>query len=87
MTVITAEKPATILDFPFTTDGGIAPRAAIGLVVLATDQTIEHEFRQVIDLPGVGLYESRIYNANEITPTSLRAKEGGIADATALILP
>ena len=87
MTVITAEKPATILDFPFTTDGGIAPRAAIGLVVLATDQTIEHEFRQVIDLPGVGLYESRIYNANEITPTSLRAMEGGIADATALILP
>lgn len=87
MTVDIAEKPAKILDFPFTTDGGVAPRAAIGLVVLATDQTIEHEFRQVINLPGVGFYESRIHNANEITPETLRAMEGGIADATRLILP
>jgi len=87
MSVAVAEKPATILDFPFATDGGVAPRAAIGLVVLATDQTIEHEFRQVIDLPGVGFYESRIFNANEITPETLRAMEKDIASATGLILP
>ncbi len=33
---------------PFAFDGGIARRAAIGLIVLATDQTIEHEFRQIM---------------------------------------
>ena len=33
---------------PFELDGGVAPRAAIGLIVLATDNTIEHEFRQIV---------------------------------------
>ena len=32
-------------------DGGLASRAAIGLVVLATDQTMEHEFRVLIHRP------------------------------------
>jgi maleate isomerase len=32
---------------PFTMDKGIAHRAAIGVIVLATDQTIEHEYRKI----------------------------------------
>ena len=44
---------------PCTIDGGIASRAAIGLLVLATDQTMEHEYRHLIRMPGVAVYEIR----------------------------
>jgi maleate isomerase len=74
-------------NLPFTLDGGIAQRAAIGLVVLATDQTIEHEWRQMLRLDGVAFYESRIYNSPTITPETLAEMEGGIAAAAALIKP
>lgn len=86
MNVVTRD-PAGIRPFAFETDGGVGARAAIGLIVLASDQTIEHEFRLMLNLPGVAVYESRIYNANDITPDSLRAMESEIAQATRLILP
>jgi maleate isomerase len=70
-----------------TLDAGIASRAAIGLLVLATDQTMEHEFRQLIRLPGVAIYAARLFNNNEITPDTLRAMRDRIAPATELILP
>lgn len=73
--------------FSFTTDDGIGARARIGLVVLATDQTIEHEYRLMLDIPGVAVYESRIYNDADIRPDTLRAMEPHIAEATRLILP
>ena len=41
---------------PHRLDRGIAERAAIGLIVLATDQTLEHECRRLLDLPGVAFY-------------------------------
>src|SRR5260221_7996771 len=74
-------------NLPFTLDGGIARRAAIGLVVLATDQTIEHEWRQMLGLDGVAFYESRIYNSPTITPETLAEMASGIAAAAALIKP
>jgi len=72
---------------PFRTDGGIATRAAVGLIVLATDQTIEHEFRRLLDLPGVAFYESRILNDAAITPETLKRMEVRLAEAASLILP
>jgi maleate isomerase len=73
---------------PFEMDGGIGERARIGLVVLATDQTIEHEWRLVFSrLPGVALYESRLWNEVRITPATLAAMEGEIGAATRLIMP
>jgi maleate isomerase len=73
---------------PFKTDNGIAARARIGLMVLATDYTIEHEWRRIFTpLDGVALYESRILNDNQITPETLRAMEPRIAAATDVILP
>ena len=53
---------------PFRTDGGVAERARIGVIVLASDHTIEHEFRRLIDLPGVAVYHARIRNDPAITP-------------------
>jgi maleate isomerase len=65
----------------------IGYRCRIGLIVLASDYTIEHEFRKMLDIPGVAVYASRIYNDAEITAQSLAAMEGRIADSTRVILP
>jgi maleate isomerase len=73
---------------PFDRDGGIASRARIGLIVLASDFTIEHEWRRIVTgLEGVALYESRIFNDAQITPETLRAMEPRIAASADLILP
>ena len=68
-------------------DAGIARRAAIGLVVLATDQTMEHEFRRLLPLDGVAIYGARVFNDADITPETLRAIGERIAPAADLILP
>jgi maleate isomerase len=67
---MSANEPAEIdhLDvdlekLPFETDRGIGSRAALGLLVLETDQTIEDEFRAVWPDPGVALYAARLHNA------------------------
>ena len=73
---------------PFTLDRGIASRARLGLIVLATDFTIEHEWRAILSgLDGVALYQSRLLNDTSITPETLRAMEPRIAKAAGLILP
>ena len=71
----------------FQLDSGIAHRARIGLIVLATDHTIEHEFRQIYRLDGVALYESRILNSSEINAATLAEMERGLAAAAGMILP
>ena len=84
----TADGMTLIEHLPFDTDEGIASRARIGLMVLATDFTIEHEWRAIMaGLKGVALYESRILNDAQITPETLRAMEPRIAAATDVILP
>ncbi len=84
----TASDMILIEYLPFDTDGGIASRARIGLLVLATDYTIEHEWRAIMaGLKGVALYESRILNDAQITPETLRAMEPRIAAAADVILP
>ena len=82
-----AGGPIDLGVLPSTLDRGLAARAAIGLVVLATDQTMEHEFRALIRLPGVAFYESRVFNENEITPETLRAIGPRIAPSLDLVLP
>jgi maleate isomerase len=73
---------------PYELDGGIASRASIGLIVLATDYTIEHEWRQVFaGVDGVALYHSRIYNEDRITPETLRAMGPRIAECASVITP
>src|SRR5215468_5411656 len=71
----------------FALDGGVAHRARIGLIVLATDHTIEHEFRQIYRLDGVALYESRIMNSAQVNAATLAEMERGLATAAGLILP
>ena len=68
-------------------DDGLGPKARIGLIVLASDQTIEHEFRSILTMPDVALYESRLYCALEVNPETLKAMEVDIAPATELLVP
>lgn len=84
----TATATRLIENIPFETDEGVAARARLGLVVLATDQTIEHEFRAVLArLPGVTLYHARIHNSPTITPETLGAMEKDIAPVARLLPP
>ncbi len=54
-----ADDMIMVEHLPFDADGGIASRARIGLIVLATDYTIEHEWRRIMSgLPGVALYRA-----------------------------
>ncbi len=72
---------------PYESDEGLGTRATIGLVVLSSDQTIEYEYRRLLNLPGVAVYQSRIANANVVSRDNLRAMEAGLTEATRLLLP
>src|SRR5262249_3561413 len=68
---------------PFATDQGLGARARIGLIVLATDNTMESEWRAILGtLPGVAYYESRLPNSPNITPETLAEMEKDIEGAT-----
>ena len=84
---VPAGKAKSLAHMPFRLDQGIAHRAAIGLIVLATDNTIEHEFRKMLAIDGVAFYETRIRNAAEVNPATLAEMEKGMAAAAGLILP
>lgn len=74
-------------DMAYELDAGLGGRARIGLIVLATDQTIEHEFRKLLNIEGVALWQSRISNAPTISPETLAAMEAGMTEAARVILP
>jgi len=72
---------------PYETDAGVGPRARIGAVVLATDCTLEEEWRRMLRLDGVAVYHSRVMNSPDITPETLRQREGRLADTARMLLP
>lgn len=72
---------------PFRTDKGVGTRAALGLLVLESDQTIEDEFRAIWPAHGVALYAARLHNSSEITPETLKEMEHLIAPTTRLLPP
>ena len=82
------EQPTRIVrtHIPFQVDGGVAERAAIGVIVLGSDHTIEHEFRDYLDIDGVAFYESRIRNSATITPESLADMQYRIPECADVIL-
>lgn len=85
----TSPRPLAInrTHLPYETDRGTGARARIGAIVLATDHTMEHEWRRMLAIPGVDFYAARIWNDAQITPETLKALGADIAPATRLILP
>jgi maleate isomerase len=70
-----------------TLDAGLGARLRIGLIELATDQTSEHEFRRLLQLPGVDFYVSRIWNDATITPDTLAEMATDIEACARVLLP
>lgn len=87
MTISTFSGVTKSPALPFDMDEGVGARAAIGLIVLSSDQTIEHEFRKLLGIDGVALFQSRIRNDSRVTPETLKAMEARITGATDVILP
>jgi maleate isomerase len=69
----------------FETDGGIGTKAALGLLVLETDQTIEDEFRFLLPETGVALYGARLHNDAKITPETLAQMEARLVPTVNLL--
>lgn len=75
----------SIQTLPFETDTGLGARARIGLIVLQTDQTLEHEVGQMLRRDGVAIYHARIPNAMQVTPETLAQMEADLPTAAALL--
>ncbi|SDQ90444.1 maleate isomerase [Rhizobiales bacterium GAS191] len=73
-------------NLPFEIDAGIGSLAALGLLVLETDQTIEDEFRFLLPEAGVALYGARLHNDARITPETLAEMEQ-LVEPTVRLLP
>ena len=72
---------------PYELDEAVGTKARIGLIVLATDQATEYEFRKILNLPGVAFFEARMYNDPNITRETLAALAKDITPTASLILP
>ena len=72
---------------PYELDHGAGITAAIGLIVLQTDETLEPELRGMFSDPGIALYHSRIPFAPEVTPKTLSAMRNDLPTAAALLPP
>jgi len=70
---------------PFSTDKGAAAKAALGLIVLQSDESMEAELRPVFDQEGLALYHSRIPSAAEVTEETLQQMELDLPRAAALL--
>jgi len=71
----------------YETDEGLGHHARIGLIVLQTDQTIEHEFAHMISDDGIALYHARIPNAMEVSPETLREMQDDLPKTARLLPP
>ena len=72
---------------PFTTGPGLGARGRIGLIALASEYSLDHEFREVLaHTPDVALYTTRVSNDPVITPSSLAAMEAGLTGCADLLL-
>ena len=71
----------------FTADSGLGAKARIGLIVLQSDQTLEHELSALLRREDVALYHARIPNETEVTCDTLRKMEADLPAAAKLLPP
>ena len=86
-TAAVATETSTWAHMPCVLDSGSAARAAIGLIVLASDSVIEPEVRTFLPRDGISLYVARIPVLEKAGVAKLQAMEVQIPDAAARILP
>ncbi|EEE44305.1 maleate cis-trans isomerase family protein [Roseibium alexandrii] len=73
------------MQLSFETDAGLAHKAALGLIVLQADETIENEFRPLFDQDGVTLNHTRIESAPEVTSETLIRMKSQLTGTAALL--
>lgn len=73
------------MGLPFDLDDGAATKAALGLIVLATDETMEPELARIMPPEGAALYHARIPSAPTVTPETLAQMEADMPTAAALL--
>ena len=72
---------------PCELDDGPAPQAAIGLITLCNDMTIEPELQAFLPNDGVALYSSRIHIPKVVTVETLANMRHDIPSVVELIVP
>lgn len=70
---------------PYALGDRLGIRASLGLIVLRTDETIEHDFRTMLPGDGVALYTSRIPCETEVTPDALIHMKAALPASAALL--
>ncbi|MFK5978274.1 MAG: Asp/Glu racemase [Rhizobiaceae bacterium] len=73
------------MKLPFSLDGGAASKAALGLIVLQMDETLEAELRTVFNQRGVALFHTRIPSAKEISSDTLKQMENELPVVAGLL--
>ncbi|MEO1494952.1 MAG: Asp/Glu racemase [Pseudomonadota bacterium] len=84
---MTALDVRDYIDFDFAVDAKLAAKPKIGLIVLATDYTIEPEIGAAFAASGVEVHAARIAMDPEVTPQTLAAMGPRITETTELLLP
>lgn len=73
------------MELQFECDGGLGSKAALGLIVLQADETIEKEFRPLFDMDGVVLYHARIPSDPEVNEETLMRMKASLTETAALL--
>ena len=73
------------MKLPFKSDGGKSAIAALGIVLLQSDETLEAEFRSIFNVNGVALFHTRIPMMPEVTPATLQQMHDDLPQAASLL--
>lgn len=80
-------SPDDIQSLEYEVSTRLAGRATIGLLALATDATIEAEWRHMLDLGGVEFYVTRVPCDTRVGPDTLASTERHLAGIATELLP
>lgn len=69
----------------YTLGSPLGDKASLGLLVLRTDETIEADFRRLIDAEGVALYTARLPCETELTPNAISRMRNALQPAADLL--
>lgn len=73
--------------FEYELSGPIGTRAALGLVVLQSDETIEHDFRKIFSAEDISLYVTRVPSGADVTTETLASMSAALPAAARLLPP
>lgn len=76
-----------MMSHPYDLTGPLGASGTLGLIVLQTDETIEHDFRRMLGASDIALYVNRIPSGAELTPETIADMEVQLPAAAALLPP